>query len=127
MAFNYAKLLDLHRKSGERMRDFTVDIFPEGSKLGISYFNKDKISSDHLELICKHYNVPMDYFFDDMPHPAPMTHSSIVSNNQVGDGNVNMVNTLDTLKMANEELKKDIEWYRNRIEWLENLIKEIKK
>lgn len=117
------------------MKDFSVDIFPEGSKLGISYFNKDSISTAHLELICKHYHVPMDYFFDDMPHPSATFNGDYnINTNQVGNGNVNHVHAIESLKEDNERLKtelenkkKDVEWYKNRIEWLEDLIKSLKK
>ena len=50
MAFNYKKLLELHKLSGERSIDFSRAIFGDNSSLGPTYFKgKTEINTRHLE------------------------------------------------------------------------------
>ncbi len=65
--FNPQKILELQRQSGKKTSDFSQAIFGSPS-MGPRYFlDKDKISSEHLEKLCKYYSVPMETFFTDLP------------------------------------------------------------
>lgn len=68
MAFSYEKLMAAHKASKAKSIDFAHAIFGPESKLGPEYFKtKDSISTAHLEKICALYNLPMEYFFNDIP------------------------------------------------------------
>ena len=90
MVFNYKKLLELHKQSGEKSIDFSRAIFGKESSLGPTYFKgKTEINTRHLEAMVRHYNVSYDYFFDDST-ASHINIGNVVAHNRVGVGNVNI-------------------------------------
>lgn len=119
MAFNYQKLVDIHNQSGEKSIDFARAIFGGDSKLGPEYFKgKESISTRHLELLCAHFNVPMNFFFDDTPVPVYNKIGNMVTANQVGVGNVNINSNVEYLKKTIAQLEKTIADKDEQIRWL---------
>jgi len=120
MSFSYQKLVQAHKASGERSLDFAHAIFGPESKLGPEYFKgKEGINTVHLEKMCAHFNLPMNYFFDDTPISA-YNIGNIVRNNQVGVGNVNINNDVEHLKDTIKQLKDVIEDKDEQIKWLKS-------
>lgn len=121
MSFNYQKLVQAHKASGERSLDFAHAIFGPESKLGPEYFKgKEGINTVHLEKMCEHFNLPMSFFFDDTPISAYNKIGNIVRNNQVGVGNVNINNDVEQLKETIEQLKAVISDKDEQIKWLKS-------
>lgn len=134
MVFNYKKLLELHKQSGEKSIDFSRAIFGKDSSLGPTYFKgKTEINTRHLEAMVRHYNVSYDYFFDD----STCNHLSIgnvVSHNRLGVGNLNINDDVKLLrqtvcKMQDEIHDKDemINWLKNQIDVLTALLRDCSK
>jgi hypothetical protein len=119
MSFNYQKLVNIHKASGEMSKDFAHAIFGTKSKLGPEYFEgKDSISTHHLELLCNHYHVPMNFFFDNSPLPQQITIGNVVKNNTLGVGNVNINSDVDQLNNIIKELKISLADKDNQLSWL---------
>lgn len=86
MAFNYQKLVQLHRMSGETQTEFSAAIFGKSKKMELRYFDRPSISTQHLEMMCLHYHVPMETFFDTVGLPSV---SSYAGKGGIGIGNFN--------------------------------------
>lgn len=121
MVFDYKKLQELHRRSGERSIDFSRAIFGKNSSLGPTYFNgKTEINTRHLEAMVHHYNVPFDYFFD-TPQPGTATNiGNMVSHNELGVGNLNINNDVKLLQQTICRLEKEIAEKNDMINWLKS-------
>ncbi|HAT62284.1 MAG TPA: hypothetical protein DCS83_07015 [Prevotella sp.] len=77
--FDGNKVIALFKAKGEKSKTFITAIFGASSHATPSYFKgKKSIDSDTLEKLAKHFNVPMESFFDNFPAPTGQT---IVSNN----------------------------------------------
>lgn len=122
MVFNYKKLLELHKQSGEKSIDFSRAIFGKESSLGPTYFKgKTEINTRHLEAMVRHYNVSYDYFFDD----STASHINIgnaVAHNRVGVGNVNINDDVKFLRQAMCKLEDEIKDKDEMINWLKGQI-----
>ena len=119
MVFNYKKLQQLHKLSGERSIDFSRAIFGKNSTLGPTYFNgKTEINTRHLEAMVHHYNVPFDYFFDDSQSSSTTNLGNIVSHNRLGVGNLNINNDVKLLQQTICRLEKEIKEKDDMINWL---------
>lgn len=135
MAFNYKKLLELHKLSGERSIDFSRAIFGDNSSLGPTYFKgKTEINTRHLEKMVVHYNVPFDYFFDESQSPQSSNIGNIVSHNRLGVGNLNINNDVKLLQQTITRLEKEISdkdeminWLRRQCDVLSGLLKDPRK
>ncbi len=121
MTFNYKKLQELHKKSGERSIDFSRAIFGKNSSLGPTYFNgKTEINTRHLEAMVQHYNVPFDYFFDTPQQGTTTNIGNMVSHNELGVGNLNINNDVKLLQQTICRLEKEIAEKNDMINWLKN-------
>lgn len=119
MTFNYKKLQELHKQSGERSVDFSRAIFGKNSSLGPTYFNgKTEINTRHLEAMVHHYNVPFEYFFDDPQTSTTTNMGNIVSHNRLGVGNLNINNDVKLLQQTICRLEKELAEKNEMISWL---------
>jgi hypothetical protein len=120
MSFSYQKLVQAHKASGEKSIDFAHAIFGPDSKLGPEYFKtKKSISTFHLERMCAHFKLPMNYFFDETPISV-YNIGNVVKNNGVGVGNVNINNDVEHLKETIKQLESVIEDKNEQIKWLKS-------
>lgn len=86
MSFIYGKLVELHRMSGETQTEFSAAIFGKSKKMELKYFDRPSISTQHLEMMCLHYKVPMETFFDTVGLPSA---STLLNKGGIGIGNFN--------------------------------------
>lgn len=121
MSFKSEKVIELHKMSGEKSKDFARAIFGPKSKLGPEYFNgRDSISTHHLELLCEHYHVPITFFFDDTPLTVVNQIGTLVKNNDFGVGTVNINNDVAHLQETIKHLESVIKDKDGQIKWLKS-------
>lgn len=120
MSFKFEKVEELHRMSGEKAIDFSHAIFGPTSKLGLKYFSgKDSISTKHLELLSEHFGVPMSYFFDDSVVTHVTNIDTVVKENKVGVGKININSDADHLEEEVKRLQAELAKKEEAIKWMQ--------
>lgn len=121
MAFNYQKLVELHRISGETQTEFSMAIFANSKKMPVKYFEgRDSISTAHLELMCQHYQVPLDTLITN-PNIPKSGNASYNSGTRIGTMN-SQGNSRQYFTMASEKakmLEDQLEAANRQIEYLQ--------
>lgn len=121
MTFNYQKLVELHRISGETQTEFSMAIFTNSKKMPVKYFEgRDSISTAHLELMCEHYQVPLDVLISNPNIPKA---GNVSYNNGTRIGTMNSQgNSRQYFNMASEKVKmmeEQLESANKQIEYLQ--------
>lgn len=120
MKYNYHKVEELYRSSGEKSIEFSRAIFGPKSKLGPQYFfNRKSITTLQLEKLANHYKVSIfDFFTDTDSKDKNMNISTIVHHNNVE--NVTIGSDVESLKQNIEYLQQIIKDKEDQINWFKN-------
>ena len=121
--FKPQKIMELQRESGKKTSDFSQAIFGSPS-MGPRYFlDKDKISSEHLERLCKYFGVPMETFFTGLPDCCKLTNAQSVP----GETSQEPYVKYDALMSEIEALKEMLKMKDTAIGYLNSHIDSLKE